>query len=69
MSDVKRLSEQDLPFRKVQSKPSPAKCECDSLGKRAAKSLAGVVLTGDPSGAVVGLVADSVIEKVWPKKR
>jgi hypothetical protein len=69
MSDTKKLSEQDLPFRKVRSKPQMQPCERDSLAKRAAKGLAGAVLTGDASGVVVGLVTDSVVDKLWPKKR
>jgi len=69
MSDTKKLSEQDLPFRKIRSKPQTQTCERDSLTKRATKSMAGAVLTGDASGIVVGLVTDSVIDKLWPKKR
>lgn len=69
MSDTTRLSEKDLPFRKVRSKPPTEAGEGDSLAKRAAKTMAGAVLTGDASGIVVGLVADSVIDKLWPKKR
>ncbi len=69
MSDTKPLTERDLPFRKVRSKQELPKSEGDSLGKRAAKAVTGAVLTGDPSGVVVGLVTDSLVDKLWPKKR
>ena len=67
--DTRRLSERDLPFQKVRSKQQAPKCECDSLAKRTVKTLAGVALTGDASGAVVGIVTDTMVNKLWPKKR
>jgi hypothetical protein len=69
MSDTKPLTEGDLPFRKLRSKQEMPKPEGDSFGKRAVKAVTGAALTGDPSGIVVGLVTDSVIDKLWPKKR
>ena len=67
--EVKRYSDQDLPFRKVRTKQELPQCEGDSLGKRAVKTVAGAVITGDASGAVVGIVTDSVINRLWPRKR
>jgi hypothetical protein len=68
MKDERVFSEHDLPFTKRPRKQPPPTCNRDSLGRRALKTFAGAALTGDPTGAVVGAVADTVVDKLWRKR-
>lgn len=65
MSDERVFSERDLPFRKLRKQEGRHARSNDSLGRRAIKAVAGAALTGDPSGALAGAVADTVIDKLW----